>query len=132
MIVAEIQCLPTPPGTPDDRHAHVEAAIAEIERSGLTYEVGALGTTLQGDADAVWPLLRRVHEACLAAGATSAVTVIKVAGAAEPERMPRMQDLTAKFRAAPDRAEGDGDTGPGDGAGGSHGPAGSDGPPAHG
>jgi uncharacterized protein YqgV (UPF0045/DUF77 family) len=105
VILAEIQCLPTPPGTPDDHHAHVEAAIAEIERSGVTYEVGALGTTLQGAADDVWPLLRRVHEACLAAGAESAVTVIKVAGAADPERTPRMQDLTAKFRATPDPTE---------------------------
>ena len=69
MILAEIQCLPTPPGTPDDRHAHVEAAIAEIEHSGVTYEVGALGTTLQGDADDVWPLLRRGDENPLTPGA---------------------------------------------------------------
>lgn len=98
MILVEIQCLPTPPGTPDDRHAHVEAAIAEIQRSSLRYEVGALGTTLEGDADVVWPLLRRVHEACLSAGAESCVSVIKVASAAVPERTPGIDDLTAKFR----------------------------------
>jgi uncharacterized protein YqgV (UPF0045/DUF77 family) len=98
MILAEIQCLPSPPGTADDRHAHVEAAIAEIQRAGVEHEVGALGTTLQGAADVVWPLLRRVHDACLAAGATSAVTVIKVASAADPQQTPRIDDLTAKFR----------------------------------
>lgn len=96
-ILAEIQVLPTPPGTDDDRHAHVEAAITEIAGSGVRYEVGALGTTLEGDADVVWPLLRRAHEACLRAGAHSAATVIKVAGAAEGDA-PTIERLTAKFR----------------------------------
>ena len=45
-VIAEIQVAPSPPGTADDPHAHVEAAIAVIQASGLRYEVGALGTTL--------------------------------------------------------------------------------------
>lgn len=98
MILVEIQCLPTPPGTADDHHAYVEAAIAEIQHADVRYEVGALGTTLEGDADVVWPLLRRVHEACLSAGAETAVSVIKVASAAVPDRTPSIDDLTAKFR----------------------------------
>lgn len=106
MMLAEIQCLPTPLGTPHDRHAHVEAAIAEIQRAGVRYEVGALGTTLEGEADVVWPLLRRAHEACLAAGAESAVTVIKVAGAAQPARTPGMEDLTGRFRDRPAPSDG--------------------------
>ena len=53
-MIAEIQVAPSPPGTAEDPHAHVEAAIAVIQASGLRYEVGALGTTLEGDADAVW------------------------------------------------------------------------------
>lgn len=103
MILAEIQCLPAPAGTPDDRHAHVEAAIAEIQRAGVHHEVGALGTTLQGEPDVVWPLLRRVHEACLSAGADSAVTIVKVYGAADGGA-PGMDDLTAKFRETADGA----------------------------
>ena len=97
MILAEIQCLPTPAGTPDDRHAHVEAAIAEIQRAGVHHEVGALGTTLEGEPDVVWPLLRRVHDACLAAGADTVITNIKVYGAADGAA-PGIDDLTAKFR----------------------------------
>ena len=69
-VIAEIQVAPSPPGTADDPHAHVEAAIAVIQASGLRYEVGALGTTLEGEADAVWATLRAAHEAMLAAGAT--------------------------------------------------------------
>lgn len=99
MMLAEIQCLPTPAGTPDDGHAHVEAAIAEIQRAGVHHEVGALGTTLEGDADVVWPLLRRVHDACLASGADSVITNIKVYGAAGGVA-PGIDDLTAKFRSS--------------------------------
>lgn len=86
-MIAEIQCLPTPAGTDDRRYAHVEAAIAQIQQSGVRYEVGALGTTLEGDPDQVWPLLRRVHEACLHSGAESVITVVKLADAHEPASM---------------------------------------------
>ena len=74
-MIVEIECLPTPPGTPDVQFEHVEAAIAVIQNSGLKYEVGALGSTVEGDPDELWPLMRRVHEACLESGAESLVSV---------------------------------------------------------
>lgn len=92
-MIAEIQCLPNPAGTPDDPHAHVEAAIAVIAGSGLHYEVGPLGSTFEGEPDAVWDVLRRAHEATLAAGAESAIAVIKLADAQKS-----MDELTRKFR----------------------------------
>ena len=58
-VIAEIQVAPSPPGTPEDPHAHVEAAIAVIQASGLRYEVGALGTTLEGGAPRCGPRTRR-------------------------------------------------------------------------
>jgi uncharacterized protein YqgV (UPF0045/DUF77 family) len=93
MIIAEIQVAPSPPGTPEDPHAHVEAAIAVIQGSGLRYEVGALGTTLEGDADAVWATLRAAHEAMMAAGATGGISHLKVATVNRT-----MDSLTTKFR----------------------------------
>ncbi len=95
-MIVEIQCLPSPPGTVADAHAHVEAAIAVIDESGLHHEVGALGTTLEGEPDAAWPVVRAAHEACLAAGADTVVTVIKVAEGRE--RSATMDELTGKFR----------------------------------
>ncbi len=92
-VIAEIQVTPSPPGTADDPHAHVEAAIAVLAGSGLRYEVGALGTTLEGDADAVWSTLRAAHEAMLAAGATSGLSHLKVASVDRT-----MDSLTTKFR----------------------------------
>ncbi|MGY2130177.1 thiamine-binding protein [Blastococcus sp. SYSU DS0617] len=92
-MIAEIQVAPSPPGTPDDPHAHVEAAIAVIQASGLRYEVGALGTTLEGEADQVWATLRAAHEAMIAAGATGGLSHIKVASVNRS-----MDSLTHKFR----------------------------------
>jgi uncharacterized protein YqgV (UPF0045/DUF77 family) len=92
-VIAEIQVAPSPPGTSDNPHAHVEAAIAVIQASGLRSEVGALGTTLEGDDDAVWATLRAAHEAMLAAGATGGISHIKVASVDRT-----IDSLTAKFR----------------------------------
>lgn len=78
-MIAEIEVLPQPPGTDNDRYRHVEAAIEVIQQSGLAYEVGALGTTVEGEPDAVWQVLRAVHEATLSSGANAVVTIIKVA-----------------------------------------------------
>ena len=92
-VIAEIQVAPSPPGTPENPHAHVEAAIAVIQASGLRCEVSALGTTLEGDADTVWATLRAAHEAMLAAGATSGISHLKLATVNRS-----MDSLTAKFR----------------------------------
>jgi uncharacterized protein YqgV (UPF0045/DUF77 family) len=93
MIIAEIQVAPSPAGTAEDPHAFVEAAIAVIRASGLHAEVGALGTTLEGEADAVWATLRAAHEAMLAAGATSGLSHLKVASVDRT-----IDSLTHKFR----------------------------------
>lgn len=92
-IIAEIQVAPSPPGTAEDPHAHVDAAIAAIAASGLRYEVGALGTTLEGPPDQVWDTLRSAHEAMLAAGATAGLSHLKIA---QVQRT--MDSLTGKFR----------------------------------
>jgi uncharacterized protein YqgV (UPF0045/DUF77 family) len=95
-MIVEIECLPDPPGTAGNRYAHVEAAIALIQQSGLNYQVGALGTTFEGPPERVWPLMRAVHEACLAAGAGSLVSVIKIAQSAGEG--PTMEGLAGKFQ----------------------------------
>lgn len=97
-MIAEIQCLPAPPGNADRRYAHVEAAIERIQGAGVHYEVGALGTTVEGEPDIIWPLLREVHEACLRSGADSVITVVKIAEGVEAGRAPTMETLTAPWR----------------------------------
>jgi uncharacterized protein YqgV (UPF0045/DUF77 family) len=64
-----------------------------IRGSGLRSEVGALGTTLEGEDDAVWATLRAAHEAMIAAGATSGISHVKIATVNRS-----MDSLTHKFR----------------------------------
>ena len=97
-MIVEIQCLPSPPGTNERRYAHVEAAIEVVRSSGLQYEVGPLGTSIQGQPDEVWALIRLAHEACLAAGADSLVSVIKVEQTARRADQPTMGDLVDPWR----------------------------------
>jgi uncharacterized protein YqgV (UPF0045/DUF77 family) len=92
-VIAEIQVAPSPPGTAENPHAHVEAAIGVIQASGLRYEVGALGTTLEGDEEQVWATLRAAHEAMIAAGAEAGLSHVKIASVNRT-----MDSLTSKFR----------------------------------
>jgi len=78
-MIVDIQCIPDPTGTPDEPFAHIDEAIRVIAESGLRHEVSACGTSVEGTPDELWPLVRRVHEATLAAGAAGCISIIKVA-----------------------------------------------------
>jgi uncharacterized protein (TIGR00106 family) len=96
-MIAEIQVIPRPVGTADDRYKHVDAAIAVIQASGLRYEVHAMGTVVEGPHERVWQLLQAVHEATLEAGAERTLSIIKVSSSAQSGG-PRVDDLVGKFR----------------------------------
>ncbi|MGE4239020.1 thiamine-binding protein [Ramlibacter sp.] len=95
--IAEIQVIPTPAGTADNRYKHVDAAIAIIQASGLRYEVHGLGTVVEGPAERIWPLLQAIHQATLEAGAQRTLSIIKVSGGAQAGG-PTVDDLVRKFR----------------------------------
>ena len=96
-MIAEIQVIPRPAGTADDRYKHVDAAIAVIQASGLRYEVHGMGTVIEGPADKVWPLLQAVHQATLESGSERTLSIIKVSGSLQAGG-PRVEDLVRKFR----------------------------------
>ena len=96
-MIAEIHVSPSPAGTPANRYEHVEAAIAVVQASGLHHEVGALGTTFEGEPDEVWATLRAAHDAVLASGADGVITNVRLGDrSADPNTI---EGLTAKFRA---------------------------------
>ena len=97
-MIVEIECIANPPGVEGQPYKHIEAAIQLIEESGLKYEVEPLGTTIEGDPDELWPLMQRVHEACLESGANSLVSVIKVQQTRAERPQPTIDSLTGKFR----------------------------------
>lgn len=75
MVVAEFSVIPAVEGS---LRPFVRAAIDEIEKSGLNYEVGAMGTTMEGELGEVLEAIRKAHRAVLAAGANRLVTSIKI------------------------------------------------------
>ncbi len=95
--IAEIQVIPRPAGTADDRYKHVDAAIAVIQASGLRYEVHGLGTVVEGPPEKIWPLLQAVHQATLEAGAERTLSIIKVSSSAQAGG-PSVDELVRKFR----------------------------------
>jgi uncharacterized protein YqgV (UPF0045/DUF77 family) len=97
-VIAELQVVPAPPGTGTNEWAHVDAAIAVVAGSGLRYEVGALGTTLEGPSGPLWATLRAAHEATLAAGADAVVTIIKLYETRDPATQPAISDLAGPHR----------------------------------
>ena len=69
VVIVDIEVVPQPLGTDANRYAHVEAAIALAQASGLHYEVNALGTTIEGRARRrCGRCCGRMHESCLAVG----------------------------------------------------------------
>ena len=75
MVVAEFSIVPAVDGS---LRPYVKAAVSEIEKSGLDFEVGAMGTTLEGELDEVIEAIKKAHRAVLAAGAGRLVTSIKI------------------------------------------------------
>ena len=59
-MIAELQVLPRPSGTPDDPHAHVEAAIAVLV--ALTASTACRGRDRIDTRGAVIPLVPGAHE----------------------------------------------------------------------
>lgn len=60
-MVVELSIVPV--GTGPHMTEPVSVAIDPIAKSGLRYQVTAMGTLIEGDDASVWPLVRRCHEA---------------------------------------------------------------------
>lgn len=75
MVVAEFTIIPIVEGS---LRPYVKKAIAELEKSGLKYEVGAMGTTIEGTLDEVFEVVKSAHRAVLAGGAGRVITSIKI------------------------------------------------------
>lgn len=95
-MIIEFHVSPNPPGEAS-QYEHVEAAIGEVQKSGLQHEVGALGTTFEGTPDEVWALLRKAHEATLVSGANSCITEVRIFQR-NGDDAPLMSKLVAPFR----------------------------------
>ena len=96
-MLAEIQVSPRPAGDERGPLSHIDAALELIRASGLTYEVHALGTIIEGPPEEVWVLLRKVHDIPLSSGADSTASIIKVHQHRD-EAGPSVADLVTRWR----------------------------------
>lgn len=77
MAVVEISVVPL--GT--DRlgvSEYVAACVDIVAASGLGYQLTPMGTIIEGDLDAILPVLRQMHEVPFSKGAERVSTLIKI------------------------------------------------------
>ncbi|MFZ3101870.1 MAG: thiamine-binding protein [Desulfitobacteriaceae bacterium] len=56
----------------------VDEAIKVIAASGVPYDVGPLETTMEGEPDQLWAIIKEAQEACIRAGASRVMSYIKI------------------------------------------------------
>ncbi len=92
--IVNIQIIPKA-DAPADVYPAVDRAIEVIVRSGVPYEVGALGTTMEGDLDQLFEIIKDMHRAVLDTGCPSVLGQIRTFyGPAETT----MGEVTKKYR----------------------------------
>lgn len=75
MVVAEITITPV---VGDALRPYIDAAVDEVRKSGLNYEVEAMGTTVEGELDQVLEVVKKAHEAVRNKGAQRVLTEVKI------------------------------------------------------
>ena len=86
------------PRVPEDKlYATVDKVIAMIKASGLPHIVGPMETTIEGEMDQLFEIVKEAHRICLAEGAVRIGSVIKTD--VKPEGV-TMEEKIGKYRDA--------------------------------
>lgn len=79
MVIADVAVMPLRPYSGEEEmYKVVDACIEEIENSGLKYEVGANSTTIEGEFDGVFELLKKIHKIPFELGCERVITVARI------------------------------------------------------
>ena len=77
MAVVQISCTPLGEGT-GGISKYVAGCLTLVKESGLEYQLTPMGTIVEGDIDAIFALLRKMHESPFNVGAQRVSTLIKI------------------------------------------------------
>jgi len=67
------------PKVPDEKtYQVVDKAIEVVINSGVKYEVGPMETTMEGELDQLWEIVKRAQQVCIDEGAERVMTIIKI------------------------------------------------------
>ena len=79
MIIADIAVVPLVPiASEEELYSQVDASIECIKNSGLKYEIGAMSTTVEGEYDEVFDLIKKVHRIPFEKGSERVITTIRI------------------------------------------------------
>jgi uncharacterized protein (TIGR00106 family) len=79
----------------EDVIPYVDEAISIIQDSGIKYEVHPLETTMEGDLEQLFDIIRRMNERMIEMGSKNVISQIKVLY--QPDGI-QMDDLTGKYK----------------------------------
>ncbi|MGL5693593.1 MAG: MTH1187 family thiamine-binding protein [Peptostreptococcaceae bacterium] len=79
MVIADVAVMPLRPYSGEEEmYKVVDACIEEISNSGLKYEVGANSTTIEGEFDEVFEVLKKIHKVPFNLGCERVITVARI------------------------------------------------------
>ena len=81
-----------------DTYDLVDEAIRIIKESGVKYRVCPFETVMEGDFDELMEIVKKVHEACYAAGAENMLAYVKIQSNANVPVL--IEDKMAKYDGA--------------------------------
>ncbi|WP_324716721.1 thiamine-binding protein [Carboxydochorda subterranea] len=96
--MVSFECLPLVGAPKAEVYRVVDAAIAEVEGSGVTYMVGPAETSMAGELDTLLDVVKRAIDACRKAGAARLAVVVKVL-TADDEDLADLEEKVAPYRA---------------------------------
>lgn len=94
MVVAEFSI--TPLGE-DELKPFIDTAVREVEKSGLKYEVDAMATTVEGDLEDIFDVIKNAHTAVKSMGVERILLEIRIDDRSEGVTI---EEEVAEYRAA--------------------------------
>ena len=79
MIIAVIAVAPLRPYKGEEEmYKVVDACIEIIQNSGLNYEIGAMSTTVEGEFDEVFEIIKKAHKLPFELGCERVITTVRI------------------------------------------------------
>lgn len=76
IVNVSLQVLPNV--SPEKVYPVVDKVIAMIAESGVTYEVGPMETTMEGDFELLMEIVKKAQALCIEAGAARVMSIVKI------------------------------------------------------
>ena len=79
MVIADVAVMPLRPFEGEEEmYKVVDACIEVIQKSGLKHEIGSMSTTIEGEFDEVFDLLKVVHKVPFNLGCERVITIARI------------------------------------------------------